>query len=154
MRDGCVRNRLSRGRAGAGPSGGIPGAAMTPRRDHPAHVEQKILPSNPFETLDRGGVGRLMNIAVIEGRQTRPDLTVGICGEHGGDPDSIAICEKLTSTTSLLPLPGAGGAAGGGPRSPGGSGSRPLTPLRRLRPHGSVRLVIELINVAGLRQRA
>ena len=59
------------------------------------YVEQKILPSNPFETLDRGGVGRLMNIAVIEGRQTRPDLEVGICGEHGGDPDSIAICEKL-----------------------------------------------------------
>ena len=59
------------------------------------YVEQKILPSNPFETLDRGGVGRLMNIAVIEGRQTRPDLTVGICGEHGGDPASIAICEKL-----------------------------------------------------------
>ena len=59
------------------------------------YVEQKILPRNPFETLDRGGVGRLMNIAVIEGRQTRPDLEVGICGEHGGDPDSIAICEKL-----------------------------------------------------------
>ena len=59
------------------------------------YVEQKILPRNPFETLDRGGVGRLMNIAVIEGRQTRPDLIVGICGEHGGDPDSIAICEKL-----------------------------------------------------------
>jgi pyruvate,orthophosphate dikinase len=59
------------------------------------YVEQKILPSNPFETLDRGGVGRLMNIAVIEGRQARPDLTVGICGEHGGDPASIAICEKL-----------------------------------------------------------
>jgi pyruvate,orthophosphate dikinase len=59
------------------------------------YVEQKILPRNPFETLDRGGVGRLMNIAVIEGRQTRPDLVVGICGEHGGDPDSIAICEKL-----------------------------------------------------------
>ena len=59
------------------------------------YVEQKILPSNPFETLDRGGVGRLMNIAVIEGRQTRPDLAVGICGEHGGDPASIAICEKL-----------------------------------------------------------
>ncbi|HXZ99668.1 MAG TPA: pyruvate, phosphate dikinase [Candidatus Binatia bacterium] len=59
------------------------------------YIEQKILPRNPFETLDRAGVGRLMNIAVIEGRQTRPDLEVGICGEHGGDPDSIAICEKL-----------------------------------------------------------
>jgi pyruvate,orthophosphate dikinase len=59
------------------------------------YVDQKILPSNPFETLDRAGVGRLMNIAVIEGRQARPDLIVGICGEHGGDPGSIAICEKL-----------------------------------------------------------
>ncbi len=59
------------------------------------YVEEKILPFNPFESLDRGGVGRLMNIAVIEGRQTRPELVVGICGEHGGDPASIAICEKL-----------------------------------------------------------
>jgi pyruvate,orthophosphate dikinase len=59
------------------------------------YVEQKILPVNPFESLDRGGVGRLMNIAVIEGRQTRPDLEVGICGEHGGDPASIDICERL-----------------------------------------------------------
>ena len=59
------------------------------------YVEKKILPTNPFETIDRGGVGRLMNIAVIEGRQVRPDLEIGICGEHGGDPDSIAICEKL-----------------------------------------------------------
>jgi pyruvate,orthophosphate dikinase len=59
------------------------------------YVEKKILPSNPFETIDRAGVGRLMNIAVIEGRQVRPDLEIGICGEHGGDPESIAICEKL-----------------------------------------------------------
>ena len=59
------------------------------------YVEDKILPANPFETLDRLGVGRLMNIAVIEGRAARPSLKVGICGEHGGDPASIAICETL-----------------------------------------------------------
>jgi pyruvate, orthophosphate dikinase len=59
------------------------------------YVEQKILPRNPFETLDRGGVGRLMRIAVEEGRRTRPELSVGICGEHGGDPESIALCEEL-----------------------------------------------------------
>jgi pyruvate,orthophosphate dikinase len=58
-------------------------------------VEEKILPDNPFETIDSAGVGRLMRIAVIEGRQTRPDLEVGICGEHGGDPASIALCEEL-----------------------------------------------------------
>ena len=59
------------------------------------YVEEKILPRNPFETLDRDGVGRLMRIAVEEGRRARPGLSVGICGEHGGDPDSIAFCEEL-----------------------------------------------------------
>lgn len=59
------------------------------------YLERKILPFNPFETIDRAGVGRLMAIAVSEGRATRPDLEVGICGEHGGDPDSIALCHEL-----------------------------------------------------------
>jgi pyruvate,orthophosphate dikinase len=59
------------------------------------YVEEKILPANPFETLDRDGVGRLMGIAVAEGRTTRPKLKVGICGEHGGDPASIQVCEDL-----------------------------------------------------------
>jgi pyruvate,orthophosphate dikinase len=59
------------------------------------YVEEKILPANPFETIDRNGVGRLMAIAVEEGRRTRPGLEIGICGEHGGDPQSIALCEEL-----------------------------------------------------------
>jgi pyruvate,orthophosphate dikinase len=59
------------------------------------YVEEKILPVNPFETLDARGVGRLMQAAVLEGRQARPDLEIGICGEHGGDPQSIALCEEL-----------------------------------------------------------
>jgi pyruvate,orthophosphate dikinase len=59
------------------------------------YVEDKILPANPFETIDRDGVGRLMAIAVREGRETRPGLKIGICGEHGGDPASIALCEEL-----------------------------------------------------------
>jgi len=59
------------------------------------YVEEKILPTNPFESLDAAGVGRLMEIAVTEGRAARPKLKVGICGEHGGDPSSIAICERL-----------------------------------------------------------
>ncbi len=59
------------------------------------YVEQKILPVNPFETLDRIGVGRLMEIAVAEGRAQRDGLKCGICGEHGGDPESIAFCHKL-----------------------------------------------------------
>ena len=59
------------------------------------YLEQKILPRNPFETIDRDGVGRLMAIAVREGRATRPGMTIGICGEHGGDPESIALCEEM-----------------------------------------------------------
>jgi pyruvate,orthophosphate dikinase len=59
------------------------------------YLERKILPRNPFETIDENGVGRLMGIAVAEGRKTRPKLEVGICGEHGGDPDSIHLCHKL-----------------------------------------------------------
>src|SRR5207245_7903195 len=59
------------------------------------YLEQKILKANPFETIDRDGVGRLMGLAVKEGRATRPDLEIGICGEHGGDPESIALCHEL-----------------------------------------------------------
>jgi pyruvate,orthophosphate dikinase len=59
------------------------------------YLEEKILPANPFETIDPAGVGRLMAIAVSEGRATRPDLEIGICGEHGGDPDSVHLCHKL-----------------------------------------------------------
>jgi pyruvate,orthophosphate dikinase len=59
------------------------------------YVEQGILPKNPFQTLDRDGVGKLMAWAITEGRKTRPDLEVGICGEHGGDPDSIEWCHLI-----------------------------------------------------------
>ena len=59
------------------------------------YLDRKILDVNPFETIDRAGVGRLMEWAVREGRATRPDLEVGICGEHGGDPDSIHTCHEL-----------------------------------------------------------
>jgi pyruvate,orthophosphate dikinase len=59
------------------------------------YLESKILPRNPFETIDEKGVGRLMEMAVREGRKTRPKLEVGICGEHGGDPDSIHLCHRI-----------------------------------------------------------
>ncbi|MBK8986801.1 MAG: pyruvate, phosphate dikinase [Chloroflexi bacterium] len=59
------------------------------------YVEDGILPKNPFQTIDPDGVGQLMDIAVKKGRSTRLDLEVGICGEHGGDPESIALCHKL-----------------------------------------------------------
>jgi len=56
------------------------------------YVDKGILPRNPFQGIDRDGVGRLMALATEEGRATRPSLEVGICGEHGGDPDSIKQC--------------------------------------------------------------
>jgi pyruvate,orthophosphate dikinase len=59
------------------------------------YLERKVLLRNPFETIDENGVGRLMKIAVTEGRKTRRNLEVGICGEHGGDPDSIHLCHRL-----------------------------------------------------------
>jgi pyruvate,orthophosphate dikinase len=59
------------------------------------YVEHKILPENPFITLDRDGVGKLIRMAFDLGRAVRPDLKVGICGEHGGDPDSIAFCHEV-----------------------------------------------------------
>jgi pyruvate,orthophosphate dikinase len=59
------------------------------------YLTQGILPENPFDHLDEGGVGRLMEMAVRLGRKTRPGLDVGICGEHGGDPKSIDFCHRL-----------------------------------------------------------
>ena len=59
------------------------------------YQEQGILEKNPFQTLDRGGVGKLMEWAIAEGRKTRPNLEVGICGEHGGDPSSIEWCHII-----------------------------------------------------------
>ncbi len=59
------------------------------------YVAEGILPKNPFQTLDREGVGKLMQMAVNDGRSVRPDLEVGICGEHGGDPDFIEWCHMI-----------------------------------------------------------
>jgi pyruvate,orthophosphate dikinase len=59
------------------------------------YVEDGILPKNPFQTVDQDGVGRLMKMSVDDGRSARTDLEVGICGEHGGDPESIDFCHTI-----------------------------------------------------------
>jgi len=59
------------------------------------YVEDGILPRNPFQTIDIRGVGQLMDLTVKKGRGTRADLEVGICGEHGGDPESIDWCHRI-----------------------------------------------------------
>ncbi len=64
----------------------------------PHYAELEIMKKNPFATIDQSGVGQLMQIAVEKGRSTRPDIKLGICGEHGGDPDSVKFCHKLGLT--------------------------------------------------------
>ncbi|EQB71187.1 MAG: hypothetical protein AMDU1_APLC00032G0008 [Thermoplasmatales archaeon A-plasma] len=59
------------------------------------YIEEGILENDPFSTIDQSGVGELMKIAVRKGRETNPELEVGICGEHGGDPDTVAFCSRI-----------------------------------------------------------
>lgn len=59
------------------------------------YMEKDIIPSDPFQTIDQPGVGKLMKIGVTGGRSTRKDLKIGICGEHGGDPKSVYFCHEL-----------------------------------------------------------
>ena len=60
-----------------------------------SYFQEKILPIDPFEQIDRDGVGKLMRIAVRDGRKTKKSLSIGICGEHGGEPNSIEFCSDL-----------------------------------------------------------
>jgi pyruvate,orthophosphate dikinase len=60
-----------------------------------AYIDKEIIPKDPFEVLDRVGVGAVMKIAVEKGRSTRPEIKLGICGEHGGEPSSIEFCHLL-----------------------------------------------------------
>ena len=62
------------------------------------YVEEKIIPADPFQVLDRDGVGAMMRIAIERGRKTRDGLKIGICGEHGGDPSSIEFCHQVGLT--------------------------------------------------------
>jgi pyruvate,orthophosphate dikinase len=59
------------------------------------YEERKLVPANPFVTIDEPGVGALMEIAVSRGREANPSMHLGICGEHGGDPDSVGFCDRL-----------------------------------------------------------
>ena len=61
----------------------------------PEYLQSKILPEDPFQSIDQEAIGKLMEIAVEGGRKTRPDLKIGICGEHGGEPKSIEFCHKI-----------------------------------------------------------
>jgi pyruvate,orthophosphate dikinase len=64
----------------------------------PDYLEKEILPKDPFQTIDQGGIGQLIQIGIERGRSTKPGLKVGICGEHGGDPASVEFCYKAGMT--------------------------------------------------------
>lgn len=66
------------------------------------YVQHGILLRDPFETIDEEGVGELVRMAVERGRAARPDIELGVCGEHGGDPRSIAFFEKVRQGRGLL----------------------------------------------------
>src|SRR6185312_10335093 len=61
----------------------------------PAYMEQGIITDDPFQVLDQTGVGRLIQMGCELGRKTRPDLKLGICGEHGGEPSAVGFCDRL-----------------------------------------------------------
>jgi pyruvate,orthophosphate dikinase len=61
----------------------------------PHYLEKRILPADPFQTIDREGIGELVRIGIAKGRAANPKLKIGICGEHGGDPDSVRFCHQV-----------------------------------------------------------
>ena len=81
----------------------------------PAYLKAGIFKQDPFATLDQAGVGQLVKMATEKGRNTRPKLKVGICGEHGGDPESREVLpQDRAELCVVLAVPSADGAAGGG----------------------------------------
>ncbi|HUS80426.1 MAG TPA: putative PEP-binding protein, partial [Armatimonadota bacterium] len=71
----------------------------------PAYIEQRIFEQSPFAVIDEDGVGALVRMGVERGRMTRPELEIGICGEHGGDPKSIDFCHRAAlDYVSCAPL--------------------------------------------------
>ena len=81
----------------------------------PFYLDKKLLPADPFAVLDQEGVGELIQIGIERGRKTRPDLKIGICGEHGGEPSSVEFCHRVgMDLRVLLAVHGSDRVAGGG----------------------------------------
>ena len=96
----------------------------------PAYLEQGLLRRNPFETIDQGGVGELVAMAVERGRGTKPKIKLGVCGEHGGDPESIELFHRVGPRLRVLLARIGCRLPGWPPRRPSW-GPRHLTPARR-----------------------
>ena len=88
----------------------------------PHYLEKKILPADPFQTIDQEGIGELIEMGITKGRAVKPNLKIGICGEHGGEPESVKFCHQGGHELRvLLAVPRAAGQAG---RGAGGGGRR------------------------------
>ena len=61
----------------------------------PHYLEKKILPADPFQTIDQEGIGELIKMGITKGRSVKPNLKIGICGEHGGEPESVKFCHRV-----------------------------------------------------------
>ena len=97
-RDLMVAGAVTLGASGLLLSGSAVGAAAGDEAAVAQSIEalrEGILKQDPFQVIDRDGVGELVRIGIERGRKTRPHLEVGICGEHGGDPDSVAFCHEI-----------------------------------------------------------
>ena len=117
------------------------------------YVEDKILPRNPFETLDRDGVGRLMRLRSRRAARRDRRSSVGICGEHGGDPTRSPSARAGARLRVLLAVPRAGRPPGGRARSAGTGGARPLSRSVRTYPREveTDRLLLRQFRAGGLR---
>jgi phosphoenolpyruvate-protein kinase (PTS system EI component) len=61
----------------------------------PHYIEKKVLPADPFQTIDQEGIGELIRMGIDKGRSVKPHLKIGICGEHGGEPESVKFCHRV-----------------------------------------------------------
>jgi pyruvate,orthophosphate dikinase len=116
----------------------------------PEYIESKVLPGDPFQSLDADGVGQLVQIACERGRRTNPDLHLGVCGEHGGDPASIRFFDKtgldyVSCSPYRVPVARLAAAHANLERSSGEEQARPTSPPTPVPPAPEVKVPVKIV---------
>jgi pyruvate,orthophosphate dikinase len=116
----------------------------------PEYIESKVLPCDPFQSLDVDGVGQLVQMACERGRKTNPDLHLGVCGEHGGDPDSIRFFDAVgldyvSCSPYRVPIARLAGARANLERSSGEEQARPKNPPNPIQPAPHVKVPVKIV---------